>query len=374
MALLGIGTRILIFHKIRFISAACAISVAVAIMFAEMGFFFGILDSQTNIAGQINGDLIVMHQTRTHLNKWNTLDRIRLQQISALPEVKEVLPIYKSGIAFNNPQTGKTTRIIGYAFAPDSMALDLGQTAAAIQQLKQSHTVLFDRESRSIYGDIKAGQQIELDGIQYRVGGFISMGPNIINDGAIIMSDGNWRRDQRSSKPIMGVIRLNDKSDIEQTKQKIRAIFDQELQVFTPNNLREREFYFTVKAAPIGIIFGIGMLAGLVVGISICYQVLFTTINDNTRQYATLKALGFANIHLLGIILEQALVLSFFGFSIGLFITMQLYEILSLQTALIMQLTSFRSLFVLFLTSLMCVLAGLLAMRKVIKMEPAELF
>ena len=374
MPLLGTGTRILLFHKWRFTVAGCAIAVAVTIMFTEMGFFFGILDSQTNITGLVNGDLVVMHRTRTHLNKWNSLERIRLQQIQALPGVKEVLPIYKGGISLTNPTTGKTTRIIGFAFPPDSMPLKLGQTETAIRQLKQSHTVLFDRESRAIYGNIKAGQQIELDGIQYSVGGFISMGPNIINDGAVVMSDGNWFRDRRSNKPVMGIIRLKNKSHINQVKEKIHQLFNRELLVFTPDDLRQRELHFTIKAAPIGIIFGIGMLAGLIIGISICYQVLFTTISDNTRQYATLKAMGFSNFYLLKIILEQALLLSFFGFFIGFIITSQIYDVIGTQTALIMQLTSARSIFILLLTSLMCVLAGLLAMRKVIRMEPAELF
>ncbi|HFE38769.1 MAG TPA: FtsX-like permease family protein [Gammaproteobacteria bacterium] len=374
MSILGVGSRVLLFHKWRFTVAGCAIAVAVTIMFTEMGFFFGILDSQTNIAGQINGDLVVMHRTRTHLNKWNTLRRIRLQQIEAIPGVKDVLPIYKGGLAFTNPETGKTSRIIGFAFPPDSRPLNLGQTDAAIRLLKQSHTVLFDRESRAIYGNVKTGQQIELDGVKYRIGGFISMGPNIINDGAVIMSDGNWFRDRHNNKPIMGIIRLHDKSRVQQVKAKIQTLFGSDLQVFTPADLRERELHFTVKAAPIGMIFGIGMLAGLVIGISICYQVLFTTISDNTRQYATLKAIGFSNFSLLIIILEQALLLSFFGFSIGLAITAQLYELISQQTALIMQLTLLRSLFILLLTTLMCILAGLLAMRKVIKMEPAELF
>lgn len=374
MSFFGIGTRILLHHKWRFTVAGSAIAVAVTIMFAEMGFFFGILDSQSNMTGLVNGDLVVMHRTRTHLNKWNTLQRIRLQQIEALPSVKEVLPIYKGGIAFTNPETGKTSRIIGFAFPPDSMPLKLGQSDFAIRQLKQSHTVLFDRESRAIYGNISAGQKVKLDGIQYRVGGFISMGPNIINDGAVIMSDGNWFRDRRSNNPIMGVIRLHNKSNITQVKNDIHRLFNGELLVFTPDGLRQRELDYTVKAAPIGIIFGVGMLAGLVIGISICYQVLFTTISDNTKQYATLKAIGFSNIYLLRIILEQALILSFFGFGIGLILAAQLYDIIGTQTALIMQLTSARSLFILLLTSLMCIFAGMLAMRKVIKMEPAELF
>jgi len=372
--LLGTGTRILLHHKLRFTVAGSAIAVAVTIMFAEMGFFFGILDSQTNITGLVNGDLVVMHRNRTHLNKWNSLDRIRLQQIQALSGVKEVLPIYKGGIAFTNPDTGKTTRIIGFAFKPDAMPFKLGQSEFAVRQLKQSHTVLFDRESRAIYGDIKSGQQIELDGIQYRVGGFISMGPNIVNDGAVIMSDGNWFRDRRSNKPVMGIVRLADNPNVEHIKQNIKKIFNGELLVFTPDDLRQRELHYTIKAAPIGIIFGVGMLAGLVIGISICYQVLFTTISDNTRQYATLKAMGFSNFYLTKIILEQALLLSLFGFGLGILISSQLYGIIGSQTALIMQLTSPRSIFILLLTCCMCIFAGLLAMRKVTKMEPAELF
>jgi len=370
----GVGAKLLVFQKMRFLMAASAISVAVIIMYAELGFFYGVLDSQTNITELVRGQLVVMHKTRTHLNKWNTLSRISLQQIEALPQVKEVIPIYKGGIQFTNLETNKTSRIIGYAFRPDALPLKLGNAELIARQLKQPHTVMFDSRSRAIYGDIKVNQKIELDGKIFRVGGFVKLGPNLVNDGTVILSDGDWLKGNYNKNPIMGVVRLKQGSNVNVVKNKIEALLLAEAVVFTPGGLKEREVFFTIRAAPIGIIFGIGLLAGIVTGISICYQVLYNTISDNTKQFATLKAMGFSNIYLLLLILEQAILLSVFGFIIGLALSFVLYDIISTQTALIIQFTWLRSLFIFSLTTGMCIVAGFLAVRRITRMQPAELF
>ena len=46
----GLGARILTHNRRRFAAASAGMAVAVAIMFIEAGFFFGVLDSQANLA------------------------------------------------------------------------------------------------------------------------------------------------------------------------------------------------------------------------------------------------------------------------------------------------------------------------------------
>ena len=371
---IGLGSRILLFRPGRFVAACAGIAVAMVIMFIQIGFFFGVLDSQAHITELVRGDLVVMSIRRTHLNKWSPLDRIRLNRIAALPGVVEVVPIYKGGLMLRNPRTGAARRIIGYAFKPDSVPLYLGGSSAITATLKQARSVLFDTRSRAIYGAIRHGDDIELDGHSYRIGGFVSMGPNIINDGAIFMSDGEWRRIRRDDQPVMGVIRVTAETDLAHLQSRISDLFGVQVAVFTPHGLREREVWFTLRAAPISLIFGIGVIAGLVIGVSICYQVLFNLITDNRAQYATLKGMGFGASFLAAVVIEQALLLALSGSIPGLAVSALLFNYIGEQTALIMRLTMLRTALVITLTCTMCVVAALLAMRRIGRLEPAELF
>ncbi len=62
--------------------------------------------------------------------------------------------------------------------------------------------------------------------------------------------------------------------------------------LLTPDEMRQREVMHTIKAVPVGAIFGIGLIIGFAIGIVICYQILFNEITDHMAQFATMMAMG----------------------------------------------------------------------------------
>ncbi len=370
----GLGARILTHDRRRFAAASAGIAVAVVIMFVEAGFFFGVLDSQANLATLVRGDIVVMHANQTNLNKWQELEPIRLNQIAALPGVAKVSRIYKGNVGLAQHGDDRSRRIVVYAFPPEDAPLAIGEAGRIARDLKLARTVLFDKRSRDIYGDVGAGREILLDRQPFRIAGEVEIGPNVISDGAVVMSEGNWLALVPNADPILGVVWLAPGAPVEAVRRAIEALAPGEMTALTPQSLRDREFLFTIRAAPIGIIFGIGMLAGLVIGLITCYQILYNEISDQQAQYATLKALGFARGFFARIILQQAVLLSLVGFALALGISYVAYEVIQDLTALIMRHTWWRTGSILALTVVMSVGAGLLAMRRVAQADPAELF
>ena len=370
----GLGARILTHDRRRFAAASAGIAVAVVIMFVEAGFFFGVLDSQANLATLVRGDIVAMHANQTNLNKWQELEPIRLNQIAALPGVAKVSRIYKGNVGLAQHGDDRSRRIVVYAFPPEDAPLAIGEAGRIARHLKLARTVLFDKRSRDIYGDVGAGREILLDRQPFRIAGEVEIGPNVISDGAVVMSEGNWLALVPDADPILGVVWLAPGAPVEAVRRAIEGLAPGEITALTPQSLRDREFLFTIRAAPIGIIFGIGMLAGLVIGLITCYQILYNEISDQQAQYATLKALGFARGFLARIILQQAVLLSLVGFALALGISYVAYEVIQDLTALIMRHTWWRTGSILALTVVMSVGAGLLAMRRVAQADPAELF
>src|SRR5437870_4639940 len=95
---------------------------------------------------------------------------------------------------------------------------------------------------------------------------------------------------------------------------------------------------------------------------------------DHRPQLATLKAIGNGNGYLMWLVLAQAALLTLLAFIPAVAITSVLYAILTATTGVVTRLTVFRVGVVLILTSSMCIAAGLLAVRRVIMLDPAELF
>src|SRR5262249_2965993 len=97
-------------------------------------------------------------------------------------------------------------------------------------------------------------------------------------------------------------------------------------------------------------------------------------VADHLAEYATLKAIGYPNGYINGVVLRQALLLAVGGFLPGLLVSAFIYRYLVWLTDLPMLLTPGRIGLIFALTVCMCVASGLLALRKVRAVDPAEVF
>jgi putative ABC transport system permease protein len=368
------GIQLLLFNRRRLLASCAGMAVAVLVMFIELGLLLGILDSQAMIASRVDGNLVVMHVGRTNLHKWTAFDRVRLSQIASVDGVAQVMPVYQGIAGMLDPQDNAIRRILVLAFAPQDMPLALGIDAARADALRAPGTVLFDRLSRPIYGAVAPGDNIELDGNNYNVAGLVAFGPDVVTDGTIIMSEGTWLAHHPEDRPLMGVIRLAPGVGVAAARARIAAQLPDDVSIMTPGQVWRRETSFTLRSAPIGILFGIGMIAGLVIGSITCYQILFNQIVDHIAQYATLAAMGFSEMFLRRLILEQAVLLAWGGFGLAIIVAWLFDRYVAAQTALAVQLGGFSIATILLLATIMSIGAGMLALRRVTDSDVADLY
>ncbi len=128
------------------------------------------------------------------------------------------------------------------------------------------------------------------------------------------------------------------------------------------------------EATPIGFIFTFGSLMGLVVGMVIVYQILFSDIAGHLREYATLKAMGYSNFYLCRAVLSAAFILAVLGFLPGFGLSVFLYDVIGKGTFLPLEMDVERATSVFLMILTMCDLAGLLAVRKLRDADPADMF
>ena len=155
---------------------------------------------------------------------------------------------------------------------------------------------------------------------------------------------------------------------------RLRQIASDRLDVRPSTEFVDREKQFWARATPIGKIFMIGTVMGLIVGAIICYQIQFTDINDHMAEFATLKAMGYSPGYFWRLVLSQSVYLSCLGFLPGWLAAYFLYQSLARYSGLIMELTWDRILLVWCLTLAMCLVSGGLAIRKLFASDPANLF
>ncbi|WP_240791161.1 ABC transporter permease DevC [Roseomonas sp. AR75] len=371
-------------EKARLASAIAGVLFACVLVFMQLGFRGALFESATNLIGSMRGDLFLMHPLTLASFRPEPLPRVRAQQALALPEVERAVPVYLAQATWRNPESGtrRTIQLIGVDVAAG--VLEFPGLAPLVDQLKRADTVAFDRSSRPEFGPIAAmlaerGAPIEAEIGNRRmdVVGLIEIGPSFGADGNVVLSEVNFRRvakDRQVAAVDLVAIRLRPGTDIAQAQQRLRAVLPEDVMVLTQAELQAHERRYWEEATPIGFIFAFGSLMGLVVGMVIVYQILFSDIASHLKEYATLKAMGYSGFYLARVVLGAAMILAVAGFIPGLALSWFLYGVVADATFLPLRLDLPLGALVFGMIFTMCALAGLLAVRKLRDANPADMF
>ena len=110
------------------------------------------------------------------------------------------------------------------------------------------------------------------------------------------------------------------------------------------------------------------------VAVAEVYQILYSDVADHLPEYATLKAMGYSDRYLLGVLLQEALLLAVLGYIPGFLISIALYQLTYTATLLPIGMTLSRAITVFLLTVAMCSFSAAISMRKLQSADPADVF
>ena len=330
----------------------------------------------TAIAGITFADVLIFMQLgfSDALYKPNTQFPRQVQAADAL---------YIATKEWKNPQTREKKSMLLIGQNPSRPAFALPDVNQKLDDIRLPGHVLFDEAARGSYEEaveqVKAGSPVttEIGPQTVTVVGLFRVGASFASDGALITSDQNFLRlfpRQDAGVVSMGLINLDPGAIPEEVRAHLQNYLPNDVQVFTHEEYVEFEVNDIKRDSPIGFIFGIGSAMGFIVGVVIVYQVLSTDVNSHLAEYATFKAMGYRNSYLLGVVFEEALILSLLGFFPSLLVAMGAYQLTASATALAVSMPFSRMLLVFFLTLVMCNASGAIATRRLQAADPADIF
>ena len=144
--------------------------------------------------------------------------------------------------------------------------------------------------------------------------------------------------------------------------------------VFTKQEFEEAEKDYWRSSTAIGFIFSLGAAMGFVVGCVIVYQILYSDVSDHLPEYATLMAMGYPLVTLLGVVARECILLAVLGYVPAYAAGAGLYHLVRSAARLPVGMEASRSLLIFGLILVMCMGSAALAMRKLGDADPAEIF
>jgi len=354
-------------------------------MFMQLGFRTALFESAVLMHSSLQGDIVLISPRSTAIISMEEFTERRLYQAQGFAGVESVTPIYLDQAVWKNPAVPSKTRNIQiYGIKLKDTVFNLQGISENLEKLKQPDTVLFDRGSRAEFGPVvQLFQQnksviTEAESRAIKVVGLFTLGVSFGSDGTLVTSDLNFFRifSQRHQIGLIniGLIKLKPGANQAEVIKNLREHLPNDVRVLSKKEYQDFEVSYWNSSTPIGFIFALGTAMGFIVGMIIVYQVLYTGISDHLPEYATLKAIGYADFYFTGVVLQSAIILASLGFFPGFTLASGLYSLTRNATFLPLYMNIDRVVLVFSLTLLMCFISGVISLNKLRAADPADIF
>jgi putative ABC transport system permease protein len=367
----------------RLAVAVSGIGFAVLLIMMQLGFRAALEESAVRFHERFDYDVALFSQDSVFIVRPQPFSIRRLYQALGHESVASVEPVYIAPAVWKNPWNNDRRSITAFGIRPVDNVLHTKGYEEGRKLLSRQDVLLFDEASRPEFGavakDFDPAKPLvtEVNDREVEVVGLFEMGTSFGIDGNLITSDDNWLRlfPERSRNDIqLGLIKLKPGADPAAVRDELKDQLPKDVIVMTRDDFVAREKKYWSGATPIGYIFAFGAVMGFVVGGIIVYQILFADVSEHLREYGTLRAIGYPNRFVSGIVVQEAIILALLGYLPGLLVVHFLYGAASRATKLPMHITADRAITVLLMTLAMCAISALLAVRKVRRLDPADVF
>jgi putative ABC transport system permease protein len=301
-----------------------------------------------------------------------------------------------------------------FGFQPTGQLFrDFDFTAGDIGNLKQDYSVIVDQSVLKSLGVQNVNDTATLGSLGLRVVGFVEGAQSITSSPYLFTSlenakafstsgltaslncrlqDGDFRctnvyqkspdANPQSTRPTALsatdpisyiLVRAKPGENLNQLKQRLETALPG-TRAYTQAEMAKRTRNFWVQRTGVGFILGLGATVGAIVGTVIVGQILYSSVSDHLKEFATLKAMGVSDQVIYGIIIRQALWMGLLGYLPSLALCLGLGAWTFRTQGIMILITPLTAVGVLALTVAMCVGSAIFAIQKVTRVDPAIVF
>ncbi len=364
-----------LFHdKVRLTVTLTGIVFAVVLIVVQLGLFIGFETTTSGLIDHSGVNLWVASKHVPYIDQATPFSERKLYQVLATPGVEDAQKYIVRFSDWQRPDGGhEGSQVVG--FNPDSpYGAPWNVVAGSIQDLKQPDAVMVDRFYAAKLGVREVGQTFEIQGRRARVVGFTSgiraftTMPYVFTTFKNAQGYTRLREDQT----LYILVKAKSGVDVEQLKQdlarRVRAV-----DVYTTPEFSHMTRFYWMFSTGAGIAVLLAAALGLVVGVVVVAQTIYATTMDHLREYGTLKAMGAPNSYVYWVIIKQAAISAVLGYLMGMVVSMFVVHGSQKGGASIV-LPWPMGVGMLGLTLLMCIVAAIVSINKVTRLDPAMVF
>lgn len=364
-----------LFHdRLSFIVTIVGIVFSVVLVAVQSGIYIGSQNKIAAIIDQAPADLwIVPLGTKSYDDPSPLSGRERHMALST-PGVASAEDMVVSFARWRKPEGGTNTVLLIGTANDSPSALPWNIQTGTREALEAPNTVAIDQSYFPDLGITAVTDQAEVNGVNVEVAVATKRIRSFTTLPYVFTSIENARRLTGVSQDQATYERVNlvEGADVEAVRSEIQARLP-DTEVLTQIEFRKRSLAYWLFQTGAGAALIAGAVLGLIVGVVIVAQTLYSSTKDHINEFATLRALGAGAGYIVKVILMQAVLSGLIGYALG--ISLSLAVITAAQdTKLNVVMTPELAGALFAVTVGMCIFAAISAIIKVVRIDPAVVF
>lgn len=374
-----IAIRMLTGDRVKFIGLVFGVAFSALLITQQLTIFVNLLLRGAVAVQQVDtANIWVMDPSGRTVDATLPLPPTALDRVRGVPGVAWAVPMIRSG-AIVRSASGELepVNVIGV----DDATL-IGLPRRMVQGDKAALAApdavfIDDVGSRRLFPDGGAmGTRLELNDQRAIISGIVDADPTFTSTVILYTRYSNALNYLPGTRNRLSFV-IARAADGETPEQVAARIHQQTgLKALTSDEFARQGVDFIIENTGIPINFGITVALGVVVGIAIVGLTFSLFIRDNIKQFGALKAIGVTNGAIRGMVAVQAGLVGLIGYGIGLFLATMFI------TSGAQNNDAFKGFYIPWqipvITAvaviIMILLTGAVALRSVLKTEPAEVF
>jgi len=369
-----IARRNLFHDKVRLAVTITGITFAVVLMVVELGLFLGFSLTTTSLIDHSGADLWVASRHIPYIEQGAPFSERKLYQVRATPGVASAEKYIVRFSNWKRTDGGReSVQVVGFNL-DNPMGGPWNVVEGNVADLRNPDAVMIDEIYRKKLGVNHIGETFEINDRRVRIVGFTRGIRSFTTSPYVFTTFKNAQNiaNLRERDTVFILVKALPGTNIDQLAEQLSTrLHDVDVLKSKTFSGKTSSYWMFTTGAGISVL--IAAVLGLVVGIVVVTQTIYATTMDHIREYGTLKAIGAPNSYIYRVILEQAAIAAVIGFCMGMFVSIFVVHggqsggaaiVLTLNTAIV----------IFFLTTLMCAIAAIVSIHKVISLDPAMVF
>jgi putative ABC transport system permease protein len=372
--MVSLARRNLLHDRLRFAITVAGVAFAVTLVLVQVGLFMGLLGKATVTIDNASADLWITSRNTPNVDFAHTFPDTAVLRARGVPGVARADNLIVNFMNIQLP-SGATEGVLTYALDDFSVwnlpwLVDEGNAA----DLRRGDFIFMDRSAELRFGPFATGEYREILGRRFKIIGATRQAASFTTAPVVFM---DFRRaqqiaDELREKTCYVLVKLEPGADPQQVAAELRRRLPFN-DVHTRADWAAKSKGYWVKSTGLGMSMGVTVFLGILVGIVIVAQTLYTSAVEHIKEYGTVKAIGGSNWDIYRILGEQALIAAFVGFGLGAAISYAMRPVMaSIHLTVLLQPPFAAAVFV--GTVVMCLGAALFSFRRVAGIDPALVF